>query len=636
MKIKLLYITLLTSFIALANDNVFIYNSNSGDINVGSSLEIYEDTTNLLTINEISKLNSFKNYNENIPSFGLSKSTFWAKFDFVNNSEFNEFLLHVDKVDVLKLGVYYKDAHDNFIEQTAIKNSRSISKKSFLYNLHLENNKSKTIYIQFKTNWSVVIPIMIDHKIFIYEKLFNDELINGMFTGIFFVMFFYNLFLYFSIRDKSYLFYVIYIFLFLVFQLIEDGYFYEYLSKNSYYTYGLAIRILPILIGISVLYFIRYFVNSPLYAPVVDRYYKVLILFYIINIFIALKPNLEHLSYLCLNIASISTTLYVIFLGVSVIKKGFKPAWFFIIAWSILMLSVFYYSLSHLGLIPYKSITEHILKIGSVIEIVLLSLGLANRINVLKLENENSQAQALQLINEKKNFIETQNTHLENMVAERTKTLEVRNKIISKKNREKSIMMREIHHRVKNNLQMISSMVRIQSRYVSDTISQESLKQVERRIQTMALLHEKIYQSDNLTEIDINEYIESILFDLLTIYNAENTTTYTLEITKYKYETETVLFLGLLINELLTNALKHVLKNEKKGHINIKLEIIDAFKHRLTVSNSGSKINIDNFYNSKSLGNNLIKNFVRQLDGELTINNSPETSFQVTFNIKTK
>jgi two-component sensor histidine kinase len=633
LKIKFIYILLLSSIIVFAEDNKFIYNSTSGDINVGSSLEIYEDSTNLLTINEVSKLNSFINYNKDIPSFGLSKSTFWAKFDFINNSEFDDFILHIDKVDVLKLVVYYKDANDNFIEQTATKNTRSFSKKSFLYNLHLENNQIKTIYIQFKTNWSVVFPVMIDHKYFTYEKLFNDELINGMFTGIFLVMFFYNLFLYFSIRDKSYLFYVCYILLFLLFQLLEDGYFYDYISINTYFTYGLAIRILPVLTGIAAIYFVRYFVKSPLYSPSIDKFYIVIIAFYIINIFITLKPKLEHLSYLCLNTASICATLYAIVLGISVIKKGFKPAWFFIIAWAILMFSVLYYSLSHLGVLPYNQITEHILKIGSVIEIVLLSLGLANKINVLKSEKESSQALALQLINEKKVIIENQNMHLENMVAERTKKLEDRNIVISKKNKEKSIMMREIHHRVKNNLQMISSMVRIQSRYEDNDESQYSLKQVERRIQTMALLHEKIYQSENLSEINIKAYIRSIVLDLFTIYNVEKTTTYNLNIINYKYETETVLYLGLLINELLTNALKHSFLDEEKGHIKIKIEVINEKEHKLTISSSGKRINIEEFYNSKSLGNHLINNFVRQLDGTLTINNSPETSFEILFNI---
>ena len=631
MKIKIIYILLFSSFIVFPNDNEFIYTSNSGDINVGSNLEIYEDATNLLSINDITKIKSFKNYNKNIPSFGLSKSTFWAKFNFINNSKFDEFLLHIDKVDVIKLEVYFKDVNNNFIKQTSIKNNRTFSKKSFLYNLHLKNNQIKTIYIQFKTNWSVVFPVMIDHKNFTYEKLFNDELINGMFTGVFLVMFFYNLFLYFSIRDKSYLYYVFYIFLFLVFQLLEDGYFYSHLSNNLYFTYGTSIRILPILTGIAAIYFVRYFVKSPLYSPNIDKFYIVIIVFYIINLFIALIPNLEHVSYICLNTASIIATIYAIVLGISVIKKGFKPAWFFIIAWAILMFSVLYYSLCHLGVLTYNPITEHILKIGSVVEIVLLSLGLANRINVLKSEKESSQALAIQLINEKKVIIENQNTHLENMVAERTKKLEDRNIVISKKNKEKSIMMREIHHRVKNNLQMISSMVRLQSRYAESKKSIYTLKEVERRIQTMALLHEKIYQSDNLVEINIKEYIESILLDLLTIYKVDNTITYNLEIKDFKYETETVLFLGLLINELLTNALKHVLKHEINGHISITLKPHNQETHLLIVSNSGEKINLEEFNNSKSIGKHLVENFVKQLDGVLKIENIKETAFKILF-----
>tara|TARA_B110001450_G_C17447868_1_gene410756 strand:- start:195 stop:731 length:537 start_codon:yes stop_codon:yes gene_type:complete len=175
-------------------------------------------------------------------------------------------------------------------------------------------------------------------------------------------------------------------------------------------------------------------------------------------------------------------------------------------------------------------------------------------------------------------------------------------------------------------------MVRIQSRYVENKKNQYPLKEVERRIQTMALLHEKIYQSENLVEINIKEYIESILIDLLTIYDTNNSTTYDLDITEFKYETETVLFLGLLINELFTNALKHALKDENNGKISVLLKNINTNTHQLVISNSGKKIIIDDFYNSKSLGNHLIKNFVKQLNGTLEIENKKETSFTILFN----
>ena len=630
--------SLLTCFVYLicfaisAQNNELLYDNNSKIITVGPNLEIYEDKTNILSINDVVKIKTFKNYNKSIPSFGLSNSTFWAKFNFINNSDYKNFILEFDKVDVVELKLFSITNNETHIEHADLKNNRIYSKKTSSFGLDIKKNNKKTIYIKFKSNWSVTIPVKISNtEYFLINKL-DQELINGLYIGIFLIMILYNLFIFFSINDKSYLFYVIYIFLFLIFLIVEDGFFYNIISKDSIHLYGFLIRTLPILVGMSAIYFIRSFVKSSYYVPKIDRFHLVIIALYIICLILALNKNYNHISYISLNLMSILGTIYAIVLGVSVILKGFKPAWFFIMAWFILMLSVFHYALSHIGLISYLPITDHILKIGAVIEILLLSLGLANRINVLKYETEVSQAKTLELINEKKSIIENQNIQLENMVSIRTKKLELRNQIISKKNKEKSIMMREIHHRVKNNLQMISSMVRIQSRYVENKKNQYPLKEVERRIQTMALLHEKIYQSENLVEINIKEYIESILIDLLTIYDTNNSTTYYLDITEFKYETETVLFLGLLINELLTNALKHALKDENNGKISVLLKNINTNTHKLVISNSGKKIIIDDFYNSKSLGNHLIKNFVKQLNGTLEIENKKETSFTILFN----
>ena len=632
MKSLLLYIICFICFSLKAQDNSLIYSNNSEILRVGPKLEIYEDTTNLLTLEQVTNLKTFKNHHKSIPSFGLSESTFWAKFNFTNNSQYEDFILEFNKVAIEELTLFHKsDNSTHFTRQSQILNRKKYSGRMFLFNLEIPQNSSKIIYIKFKSNWSVTFPVKISSREQMFHKLFDEELINGLYIGIFLIMVFYNLFIYFSIKDKSYLLYVVYIFSFLLFQLNENGFFYKYFLYKSPEIYSIAVKILPIITGVSAIYFIRDFVKAPKYIPKIDRFHIVIIILYLVNLFFAFDEKHNHYAYIGLNIISLTAAIYALLVGIAVITKGFKPAWFFIIAWSILIISIFQFTLSSLGVLPYYPITDHSLKVGSVFEIVLLSLGLANRINVLKIEKETSQAEALQLISEKKSMVENQNVQLESMVAERTQKLEIRNEIISKKNEEKSIMMREIHHRVKNNLQMINSMVRIQSRYTNKENTENSLKEVERRIQTMALLHEKMYQSENLVEINIKEYIESILIDLLSIYNIDKKTTFEINATEFQYNTETILFLGLLINELLTNALKHAFGNEENRHITINLVPFNKDTHQLTIKNNGRRIDIEKFNNSKSLGQRLIKNFVKQLDGTLTIDNKVNTSFTILF-----
>jgi len=633
-KILLALIIIFSCFSIQAQDNDIIYLNDSEILRVGSKLEIYEDTTNKLTINQVSNLKTFKNYHKTIPSFGLSESTFWAKFNFTNNSDYENFILEFNKVDVVELCLFHKNNTDtSFTRQPMVLNRKKYSGRMFLFNLNVPKNNSKIIYIKFKSNWSVTFPVKISAKEQMFHKLFDEELINGLYIGIFLIMVFYNLFIYFSIKDKSYILYVAYISFFLLFQLNENGFFYKYFLYKTPYIYGVAVKTLPIITCIAAVYFIRDFVKAKKYIPKIDRFHIVIVILFLSNLFFAFDEKYNHAAFVSLNILTLTASFYALLIGIAVILKGFKPAWFFLIAWSILIISIFQFTLSSLGIMPYFPITDHSLKIGSVFEIVLLSLGLANRINVLKLEKEASQAQALQLINEKKSMIENQNTQLESMVAERTYKLEIRNQIISKKNEEKSIMMREIHHRVKNNLQMINSMVRIQSRYTNKENTKDSLKEVERRIQTMALLHEKMYQSDNLVEINVKEYIQSILTDLLSIYSLDKKITYEINVSELQYSTETILFLGLLINELITNTLKHAFNDQNNGHITIYLKIHDKESNQLIITNNGSKIDIEKFNNSKSLGQRLIKNFVKQLDGTLTIDNTANTTFTILFKI---
>lgn len=631
MKSLLLYIIFFICFTIKAQENNAItYLNDSKILRIGPKLEVYEDSTNTMTINQVNNLNTFKNYHKTIPNFGLSKSTFWAKFNIKNKSDFQYFILEFNKVAIQELKLYHKlnNTNNRFTEQALNLNKKKYSGRMFLFDFKIKKNTSRTIYIKFKSSWSVTFPVKIGSKEQMLHKLFDEELINGLYIGVFLIMVFYNLFIYFFTKDKSYIYYVTYILFFLLFQLNENGFFFKYFLYKSPYIYSIAIKILPIFTSIAAIYFTREFVKAKKYVPKIDRFHIVLVILFLANLFFAFDEKYNHYAFLSLNILTLTASLYVLFVGVAVVYKGFKPAWFFIIAWSVLILSIIQFNLSSLGVLPYYPITDHVLKIGSVFEIVLLSLGLANRINVLKTEKEASQSQALQLINEKKSFVENQNSQLEFMVAERTQTLEIRNEIISKKNEEKSIMMREIHHRVKNNLQMINSMIRIQSRY---TNTENSLKEVERRIHTMALLHEKMYQSENLIEINIKEYIQSILVDLLNIYNVGEKITYEIKTSDFLYNTETVLYLGLLINELLTNALKHSLKNKEKGHITINLKPYNEDIHKLTITNNGKRIDIEKFNNSKSLGHRLIKNFVKQLNGTLKIENSINTSFTIFF-----
>ena len=601
----------------------------------GTYLSTFEDKSNSLELQDVINRNSFRPSNSKIPNFEITESTYWAKIVVQNlTNSTDEFMLELEQITAEKLALYYKPINDksdyNIIDIK--KGSKKYSSRLYLFDINIPKGESAILYLKFKANWTTKFPVLISSKERMIQQNSDNELIKGFYLGILFIMIFYNLLIYFSIKDKSYLYYVLYVTLLLIFQLNFFGYINKYLLFDYPIHYEVLVKTIPSLILISVMLFIKSFLNLKLHLPILNKGLDYSIIFCVLLFFLGSSNHFIHLYYNISNIFTLIISLYIFFISVVLSYKQHVLAKYFLAAWLILLTAIAQLSLSNLGVIPYYVFTSHSVELGTLFEVTLLSFGLAYRINLLKKEKEISQEKTIKLIQEKKNIINHQNVVLEDLVYERTKELELQNKIIRDNNDEKSIMMREIHHRVKNNLQMINSMVRLQSRYLDKENASDSLKEVERRILTMSLLHEKMYQSDNLVSINIKEYITAVMSDLTHIFNNKKNVKYTLNIENLSFKTETILYIGLLVNELITNSLKHAFNEQDDGHLHINLFRKNINECVLNVINDGVEINFEKLNNSDSLGQRLIRNFVKQLNGELSIeSNKEETSFSIQF-----
>jgi PAS domain S-box-containing protein len=198
---------------------------------------------------------------------------------------------------------------------------------------------------------------------------------------------------------------------------------------------------------------------------------------------------------------------------------------------------------------------------------------------------------------------------------------------------EKDLMMKEIHHRVKNNLMVIQSLLHLQSRYIKDKDALNIFKDSQNRAKSMALIHQRLYQSDNLKRIDFGEYIHSLATDLFHTINFSNTKSINLDIDveNLMLDVNTSIPLGLILNELLTNSLKHAFPHNKKGTILVKF-YSDGSKFHLIVSDDGVGIpeGLD-YTQSDSLGLRLVNNLSKQIDAEMEVNMTNGTSFELIF-----
>ena len=199
--------------------------------------------------------------------------------------------------------------------------------------------------------------------------------------------------------------------------------------------------------------------------------------------------------------------------------------------------------------------------------------------------------------------------------------------------KEKEVLLGEIHHRVKNNMEIVSSLLELQSADPVDERALQLLRSCQTRIKSMALIHEKLYQSEDLANVDFGEYLRSLVADLYNLYGVRS------DHVKLKINVNHILLgidsaipSGMIINELVSNSLKHAFPADRHGEISIAFRPDDDSQYRLTVSDNGVGFpdGLD-FRNTKSLGLRLVNALTAQLNGTIEVDRSGGTAFKITF-----
>ena len=199
--------------------------------------------------------------------------------------------------------------------------------------------------------------------------------------------------------------------------------------------------------------------------------------------------------------------------------------------------------------------------------------------------------------------------------------------------REKEVLLREIHHRVKNNLQVIYSLLRLQSKLVTDPKASALFKDSQARVKAMALVHETLWQSKNLSRIDMSEYSRTLTRRLFESYGiSSDTLGLNLNIAPVSFSMETAVSCGQLINELVSNCLKHAFPNGRTGDVTVELLSNGNDTYLLTVSDNGVGLPPDfEVGKAESLGWQLVPMLVEQLNGTFELQESAGTTVRLTF-----
>lgn len=189
--------------------------------------------------------------------------------------------------------------------------------------------------------------------------------------------------------------------------------------------------------------------------------------------------------------------------------------------------------------------------------------------------------------------------------------------LIEEKNRENELLLGEIHHRVKNNLQVISSLLSLQEKSLTDESAKNAILESKERVKSMGLIHKMLYQQDNFSGIQIKEYVQELAEGLFATFGLSGTTSaLKLEIDDLIMDVDTAIPLGLILNELIVNTLKHGLSDKEKIALLITIQLKNGLEVEIHDNGNGKKAEIEN---STSFGSKLVRSLVRQLNGKMHI-----------------
>lgn len=401
-------------------------------LNIGNYVECYVDSSSKHSIRSIlaNKQNiRFELSKQDVPNIGITQAVLWMRFKLVNHHHQDCYLeISNNGLDSILLyevnGENILNTKESGVGQAI--HERELHNNNYLFLLCNKTDSVKEFYLKVRHNRGTIVPIKVGTLKGFAEVFHKEDFMMGIYIGFMFLMILYNLILYFSVKDASYIYYVIYVFFMAFMNASLSGYAHEYLW-GDYAWLGQYEDVISSLLGISGILFAIHFLHTKQNAPVIHYGFVGLLLLFSFNIAIVLSGNFM-LGTIYVEIAAL-LLICIFFIGaIRVLQSGYKPAKFFLFAWTALLSSLVVFILKDFNLIPYNTITGHSLKFGSATEALLLLLALANKLNTINKEKEDAQLLSLQQLKDKEIIIQSQNVMLESKVKERTLELALEKK----------------------------------------------------------------------------------------------------------------------------------------------------------------------------------------------------------------
>lgn len=587
---------------------IFIANLYSSPINLQITDKInYYDNFELsylkvpdsnFTINDIHK-QSFTKKTSNKFTLGYTKGDVWFKLDIHNNSNNEDFILSLGESFYEVANLYYvednKWVHKYNGVFTSI-NEREVSTNHLSFKLQIPQNQTKTIYLQIQGKYAYFGNINVQEERYFYQHIvLGVNTLYIILLGIILIITVFNTFLYFKTKERIYLYYVGYSF-----------FNYIYVSNLSGLLVFLDLQFLiyklqfsaAFMIGFLILFSLEFF-NTKQYL---SKYHRFLLGLSFPSFFLGIMILFQYQPW-NKYINNYSALMCIIFLIVAILiyRKGEHKTKYYIFAIGLFFIFVILFTLMIVGLFEYSIITRYGYIVATVIEITIFSLMLSNRYYEMSEDVITSQKKLLSLKEKNELF-------LENEIQERTRELQLGYEQISNLLGEKDILLKEVHHRVKNNFHMITGLLWMEEQ--KDNRAKERFQNLRSRIKSMSIIHEKLYKSKDISHITLDEYIEEIITNIF-MSHKDRDIFMTHSIEKIELKFEDALSIGFITTEILHNCLKHNPK-QKTLNITIVVKVVDNI-FTMSIKDDGIGFQNKNAHDSDGVGLKLIESFSKSL-----------------------
>ncbi|NOS93584.1 MAG: sensor histidine kinase [Cyclobacteriaceae bacterium] len=433
---------------------VIVLSEADQSVEILGRMEHLSDPKNELTL-EVVKTKPFNSLHEKrAPSFGFDKATHWFKIKLHNQSSIQDWLVEIAYPPLDSIDLFYQDAsgwHHKSGGDHYTMASREIKHRHVTFPLALSKEETVTLYLKIRSTSSMQVPISVWSREEFGNGQYRIQFMNGIFYGMMLIMIFYNLFLYFSIRDKTTLYYVFTLASGTNVIAFFQGYGFFYVYGDYIITEHLFTIISGPLFVICSAVLTRSFLNLKSFNPALDSILKANIIVTIGAVVIIL---LFPISFKALHVLTFLNCFLILICAIYCFYKKYRPARYFLLAWVALLLAAALFSLRNLGFIPANWLTDMALYIGGILQTLFISFALGDRINLLVKENQEAKEKELQLEHLAKEKLELE-------VKERTLEIQKKNEQLEELNEVKDKLFSVVAHDLKGPLNSLKGTLSI-------------------------------------------------------------------------------------------------------------------------------------------------------------------------------